>query len=463
MPSVAPEIQAREWHHMVAQFPGALTESLKTLVESNKASLAARFYEHMLADPNASLILSHEEVKSRLGSSMQAWLVKVYSASAQDDFLPLVALQKQVGEVHARIDVPLHLVLSGARNLKKQLFQLIVRQDWPVEARAQALHLSSETMDLAMEIMSHAYSRSHDRNSRNEEGYRLFSVLQNITTERERQRGALLDWENSLMFDLVMGAGGGNLPRLAASDFGLWFRHKGAYAFQNTSETEQILKIIRNMDEVLLPNFLAAGDAEASRMRLLREIRDQTKSLMFNLDSLFNTANELESGRDVLTRMLNRKFLPVVIGNEITIAQKNGQRFAVLAIDIDHFKAINDNFGHDAGDLILQQTAEILSSHSRAGDYVFRMGGEEFLMILVDINHANAVKVAEKLRRKIAEEKLGLTDGKRHQVTVSIGVSTYDGHPDYQHLLRQADQAMYQAKQDGRNRVVSFEDLAGAD
>ena len=198
-------------------------------------------------------------------------------------------------------------------------------------------------------------------------------------------------------------------------------------------------------------------------MGLLREIRDQTKSLMFNLDSLFNTANELESGRDVLTRMLNRKFLPVVIGNEITIAQKNGQRFAVLAIDIDHFKAINDNFGHDAGDLILQQTAEILSSHSRAGDYVFRMGGEEFLMILVDINHANAVKVAEKLRRKIAEEKLGLTDGKRHQVTVSIGVSTYDGHPDYQHLLRQADQAMYQAKQDGRNRVVSFEDLAGAD
>ena len=443
---------------MVAHFPGALTQSLKSLVESNKVTLAARFYEHMLADPNASLILSHDEVKNRLGSSMQAWLVKVYSASAEEDFLPLVALQKQVGEVHARIDVPLHLVLSGARNLKKQLFQLIIQQDWPVEARAQALHLSSESMDLAMEIMSHAYSRSHDRNSRNEEGYRLFSVLQNITTERERQRGALLDWENSLMFDLVMGSSGVNLPRLAASDFGLWFRHKGAYAFQNTDESNQILQIIRNMDEVLLPMFLAAS--ETSRMGLLRDIRDQTKSLMFNLDSLFNTANELESGRDVLTRMLNRKFLPVVIGNEITIAQKTGQRFSVLSIDIDHFKSINDNFGHDAGDMILQQTAEILSSHSRAGDYVFRMGGEEFLMILVDINDSNARKVAEKLRRKIEEEKLQLTDARKHQVTVSIGVATYNGHPDYQHLLRQADQAMYQAKQSGRNRVVAFDEIA---
>jgi len=446
---------------MVAQFPPALTQALKHLVETHKASLAARFYEQMLADPNASLILSHEEVKSRLGSSMQAWLVKVYSASAGDDFLPLVALQKQVGEVHARIDVPLHLVLSGARCLKKQLFQLIVEQGWDAEAHAQILRLSSETMDLAMEIMSHAYSRSHDRNSRNEEGYRLFSVLQNITTERERQRGALLDWENGLMFDLAMGSSGVNLPRLAASEFGLWFRHKGAYAFQNTKESEQILAVIRHMDDELLPQFLAAKGDEAARMSLLREIRDQSKSLMFNLDSLFTSANELESGRDVLTRMLNRKFLPVVIGNEINIAQKTGQSFSVLAVDIDHFKSINDNFGHDAGDLILQQTAEILSSHSRAGDYVFRMGGEEFLMILVDINNTNALKVAEKLRRKIGEERFNLTEGRKHRVSVSIGVATYSGHPDYQHLLRQADQAMYQAKQGGRDRVVSYETVAG--
>lgn len=267
--------------------------------------------------------------------------------------------------MHARIDVPLHLVLSGARHLKKLLFQLILEQQWASEA--QALRLASETMDLAMEIMSHAYSRSHDRNSRNEEGYRLFSVLQNISTERERQRGALLDWENSLMFDLAMGSNGVNLPRLAASDFGLWFRHKGAYAFQNTSESDQILKIIRHMDDVLLPMFLASMHEQETRMRLLRDIRDQTKSLMFNLDNLFNTANELESGRDVLTRMLNRKFLPVVIGNEIAIAQKTGQTFSVFSVDIDNFKSINDNFGHEAGDAILQQIAEILSSHSRAG------------------------------------------------------------------------------------------------
>lgn len=80
-------------------------------------------------------------------------------------------------------------------------------------------------------------------------------------------------------------------------------------------------------------------------------------------------------------------------------------------------------------------------------------------MILVDIDSANAMKVAQKLRRKVEAEKLQLTEGRRHQVTVSIGMATYNGHPDYQHLLRQADQAMYQAKQGGRNRVVAYGEL----
>ncbi|WVM88101.1 hypothetical protein UMZ34_17625 [Halopseudomonas pachastrellae] len=74
--------------------------------------------------------------------------------------------------------------------------------------------------------MSHAYSAAHDRNSRNEEAYRLFSVTQNIAAEKETQRAALFDWENQLMFDQAVGQPGAHLPRILASEFGLWFRHK---------------------------------------------------------------------------------------------------------------------------------------------------------------------------------------------------------------------------------------------
>ena len=82
-----------------------------------------------------------------------------------------------------------------------------------------------------MEIICFAYSQSHDRNSRAEEAYRLFSVSQNIGVEKERQRAALLDWENQLMFDLAIGNLTGTLPQLAGSEFGLWFRHKASHAF----------------------------------------------------------------------------------------------------------------------------------------------------------------------------------------------------------------------------------------
>src|SRR5690606_23330404 len=293
----------------------------------------------------------------------------------------------------------------------------------------------------------------HDRNARNEEAYRLFSVAQNVGAEKERQRAALLDWENQLMFDLAMGLEFQQLPRLCASEFGLWFRHKGAYAFQGTTEVTQILESMERIDNVLLPMFGGReGDAEI-RMQRLRDLREQAKSVVFHLDTLFEQVNELESGRDVLTRMLNRKFLPVVMSKEVTYSRKSGRPFAVLAIDIDHFKMINDTHGHEAGDLVLQQVALLLSNHSRGGDYVFRLGGEEFLMLLVDISGTGAVGVADKLRRQVEKEVFRLPREQSLKLTISVGVAGHDGHPDYQNLLRAADEALYRAKHGGRNRV----------
>ncbi len=193
-------------------------------------------------------------------------------------------------------------------------------------------------------------------------------------------------------------------------------------------------------------------------MQRLRELREQTQAIGFHLDTLFQHNNELEAGRDALTRLLNRKFLPVVLTKEVDYARQHNAGFAVLAVDIDHFKQINDTYGHEAGDTVLQQVSVLLSNHSRGGDYIFRLGGEEFLVLLVDVDLARAQKAAEKLRRQIAEESFHLPGDRSLTVTISIGLALYDGHPDYKQLMRRADAALYRAKHEGRNRVVAAED-----
>ncbi|MCJ9714199.1 GGDEF domain-containing protein, partial [Bordetella hinzii] len=169
---------------------------------------------------------------------------------------------------------------------------------------------------------------------------------------------------------------------------------------------------------------------------------------------LFEKANHLESGRDTLTHLLNRKFLHVVMSKEVAYARKTGSPLAVLMVDIDYFKNVNDEHGHDAGDFVLQQVATLISTYSRGGDYTFRLGGEEFLVVLVDANADQARHVAENLRQRLAGRMLALPDGSQRRVTMSVGVAAHDGHPDYQRLLKRADGALYAAKARGRNTCV---------
>lgn len=464
MPSTSPEQQAAEWKLLLMQFPAAVAAQVRELATTHQAELAGYFYEQMLQDEQAMLFLTHEQVKSRLHGTLQQWIASLFSCTGDETaLLALIAQQKQIGEIHARIKIPIHLVLRGARHLRERLFELLCRQPLDTGHKLFGQRLIGETIDLAMEIMSRAFSDANDRNSRSEEGYRLFSVAQHIGVEQERQRSALLDWENQLMFDLAVGQFAAQLPRLSGSEFGLWFRHKGAHAFQGSRETELILQGMQQIDEVLLPLFekAAAEPNVEQRLHNLRTLREQAKGIVFHLDNLFEQANVLESGRDVLTRMLNRKFLPVILAKEVAYARQSERTFAVLAVDIDHFKQINDEFGHEAGDQVLQQLATLLSNHCRGGDYVFRMGGEEFLVLLVDVHQGQALGVAEKLRQQAEQERFRLPGERDLQLTVSIGLALHDGHPDYQRLLRQADRALYEAKHGGRNRVMLARELPG--
>lgn len=449
-------VYASEWRHLLLGFAPAIRSSVRALALAHSQQLADEFYSAMLQDPSAAGMLSHEQVQSKLMGLMRRWMQEVLGATLESDLEALVQQQVKIGQGHARVDVPVHMVLRGARMIKQTMHQLCVAQGG--EFTAQTSHLAGLVVDHAMEIMSKGYASSRDSNARTQEAYRLFSVTQNLSTVRERRRAELLDWENQCLYLHAIGGQDPALVTLAGSDFGLWFRHKGMDLFQGAPETQIIAAAMDTVDQSLLPALMQAQGAQLAAPLLA--LREMARHIGMSLESLFERNSEMDAGRDVLTQLLNRKFLPVVLSKELAYAREQGRNFCVLSLDIDHFKAINDKLGHEAGDAVLQQLAAQLSSSIRGSDYLFRLGGEEFLMVLVDTSLEGALRVAENVRSKVAQAVFRVARQQQLGITVSIGVAVFDGHPDYQRILRQSDAALYAAKAAGRNCVQAADPLA---
>lgn len=444
-----------EWRDIVQAAPVVCRAALAQLMDEQSSALADKFYIHMLGHPQAKVFLTAEVVNQRLHASMGRWLKEIFQHPPLEP-ATIVAHQRYVGEVHARIQLPIHLVSRGARLIKHDVrFGLSSKFEDPV-LLAQAISFADRLIDLALELMSVSYERSSQREARTDEAYRLFSIGQNVGIERERQRAVLMEWAHEVMMMLHRASGRVALPALRQSEFGMWFNHKAVAMFEGDAEVAQILEIIERIDTTVLPLITPRdGQPDGSGSDRVVELQHEIENLKFLLNNLFERHQEAENGRDVLTRLFNRRFLPAVISREIHVAQTRNSGFALLLLDLDHFKRVNDGYGHDAGDLVLQQAATLLLSCVRNGDFVFRYGGEEFLVMLVEVDKESALRVAELIRSKFESAQFQLGQGRALNVTASIGVAVYDGHPDHQYVLKRADAAMYEAKQSGRNRAVS--------
>lgn len=163
---------------------------------------------------------------------------------------------------------------------------------------------------------------------------------------------------------------------------------------------------------------------------------------------------------DALTGLLNRSAIFDILHKQILRAKRGGYGVAVIMIDIDYFKSINDTYGHMAGDAVLGEIADRLTKSARAHEYIGRYGGEEFLAIISPYDQASATKVAERFRQAIADEPIQ-ADQSLIPVTISIGVAAgaTEATLDADLLLRHADEALYAAKHKGRNRVEIAGDL----
>ena len=155
---------------------------------------------------------------------------------------------------------------------------------------------------------------------------------------------------------------------------------------------------------------------------------------------------------DPLTKLLNRSSLEPSLQREIQLSKRHGSPLSLIMLDIDNFKKINDNYGHLAGDNILIKIAFIISNTIRETDYAFRIGGEEFLILLNDTSIKDAEKLAERIRTKV-EQSYVTFENHKLSYTISLGISYLQPENDQQSLIKKADKAMYKAKTSGKNQV----------
>lgn len=165
-----------------------------------------------------------------------------------------------------------------------------------------------------------------------------------------------------------------------------------------------------------------------------------------------------QADKDPLTQAWNRRYFEAKVPEKVKLLIKQSKYYSLLMIDADKFKNVNDTYGHKTGDKVLIEIVDICSHSLRSDDLVCRFGGEEFMIYLNDTDSKSALKVAERLRNSISEALVFDDEGKEVKFTVSIGVVSSEKTDSLDVLLRQADDAMYLAKHNGRNRVELYDE-----
>jgi len=166
---------------------------------------------------------------------------------------------------------------------------------------------------------------------------------------------------------------------------------------------------------------------------------------------------ECENITDPLMGIHNRRYLEIRLKNLIAEMDRYEESLSCIMADIDHFKKINDTYGHDCGDMVLKKVASILEEKARSYDMVSRWGGEEFIIVCARSNRLESFQLAHRLRQAVEKYEFHFTEKIKGRVTISIGIATWS--PDFvneDELIKEADNCLYLAKKHGRNRVIAI-------
>ena len=442
-----------------------LVTKIQAAIVPQAREIASIFYESMLAFPGAEYFLDHQLVRSRLHASLTGWIEGMFLLEHQADIQAYIQRQYKVGDVHARISVPLILVNHGMRVIKTEFWHRLSAAIKEQEELLESLALVNELLDYSSAMINEGYVNHRMVNERSVQAWRLQMMNHSLAVEIERLRSMLFDWSRKTVTDIYqVSEENWRIPSIYTSDFGLWVIYKAEVLFADQAGEFQtdLARQLQNIEELIIQaNHTPRPASKETVVQLLAGLNEAVTRVAWNLSRFSEHTLETESNRDPLTRLYNRRFLPVIMQQVIQTSNRYQTDFAALLIDIDEFKQVNDTYGHRIGDQILAEVAETLITNVRANDFVFRYGGDEFLILLSGVDAAAAVHVAHKLHALIREHKITINDRETLSLTVSIGVAQYDGHPDYLRLIERADRALYQVKQGMRDGYAISEKNQG--
>lgn len=234
------------------------------------------------------------------------------------------------------------------------------------------------------------------------------------------------------------------------SGLAIWYTVRGDGPFQSPSINVSLLVLLA-FNCTLVITGLLINAIEGERKRAIQDLEKELRGV------------QDEAVTDPLTGLANRRYLWHFLPYELLRIERRQSSLAVIMIDIDHFKRVNDTHGHDAGDLVLTRVATVLRKHIRGSDIACRYGGEEFVLVLPDASLEGTRRRAEGIRAAIKRLELFYQGKAIGKVTASIGISMFPEHAsDPETLMLRSDRLMYHAKKSGRDRVVTSLDPQGS-
>lgn len=247
--------------------------------------------------------------------------------------------------------------------------------------------------------------------------------------------------------------------------YNIWNKNKvcnNCISMRAYNENDVCIKLETTDDKIIMATAIPIKiDDETFVVEL---IKDVTKSMILDESKLSKSSDivkllemaSLAAVTDELTKIYNKRYIQEKLPVELVISKLNKDPLTLIMTDIDHFKRINDTYGHQAGDEILREFCRILKNNLRDDkDWIARFGGEEFLICLTMTDHQTALTVAERLRKSIEDAEFSY-QGAKIRITASFGLCTNNTEKNYdiEKFVRCVDRKLYQAKQEGRNKVV---------
>ncbi len=447
-----------------------LVATIQHKIAPCKDQIAHAFFQAMCTVNYADAFLTQSLIQDSLQPAFSRWIDTLFQYRTATDMDAFIEQQLAIGRVHARINLPPHLFNCGIRVLKQEINRVLRKGDVSLKEYNQTSTLASMLIDLTTSLMNESFFGDMVVEERRSQALQLQMTGNELAVKCEQLRADIYHWYARILTILreEESIDRQHIPACTHTEVGLWILHKAPLFFPKSDDVDKLQRDIETIDSHIQSILDLHQSAHTNQSILdlhqsahtkayhqaLKTLDHMVNALSHTLSSLAQHSISLDSGRDTLTRLFNRRYLDSILRRETHYCMLHHSAYVIILLDIDHFKAINDNYGHDAGDRVLAQMAELFTQHIRAGDFVFRYGGEEFLILLADMKIEFVSSFAETLLHTIAHHPFNIGLDTPLHCTISMGIASHQGHPDYNHVITSADKALYEAKRNGRNCFV---------